>query len=59
MSESPAQANEADLIEQRVGVDDDLLDPPDSGAASFEADEADALEQRLSVPIQDDDYPDA
>jgi len=59
VSESPGEANEADLVEQRLGVDDDLVDTPDPGSTPFEADEADAFEQQLSVPIQDDDYPDA
>ena len=59
MSETPGEANEADLVEQQLGIDEDLVDTPDPGSARFEADEADVLEQHLSVPIQDDDYPDA
>jgi hypothetical protein len=59
MSETPAEANEADLIEQRLELDDDLVETPDPGASPLEADEADAFEQQLSVPIRDDDYPDA
>ncbi len=59
MSEIPAEANEADLIEQRLELDGDAVETPDSGASLLEANEADALEQQLSVPIQDDDYPDA
>lgn len=59
MSETPAEANEADLLEQRLGLDDDLVETPDPGSAPFEADEADAWEQQLSVPVRDDDYPDA
>ena len=59
MSETPGEANEADLVEQQLGIDEDLVDTPDPGATPFEADEADALEQQLSVPIQEDDYPDA
>ena len=59
MSETPAEVNEADLVEQQLGLDDDLVETPDPGATPFEANEADALEQQLSVPIQDDDYPDA
>jgi hypothetical protein len=58
VSERPGDADEADLVEQRLGVDDDLVEVPDPGGTPFEADEADALEQQLSVPIQDDDYPD-
>ena len=57
MTETPGDVNEADLVEQQLGLDDDLVEPPDLGTAPFEADEADALEQQLSVPIQDDDYP--
>jgi len=59
VSEIPVEANEADLVEQRLGVDDDLVEATDPGSTPFEADEADAFEQQLSVPIQDDDYPDA
>jgi hypothetical protein len=59
VSETPAEVNEADLVEQRLGLDDDLVETPNLAATSFEASEADALEQQLSVPIQDDDYPDA
>jgi hypothetical protein len=59
VTETPGDADEADLVEQRLGLDDDLVEPAEPGAAPFEADEADALEQQLSVPIQDDDYPEA
>ncbi len=59
MSETRGEANEADLVEQQLGLDDDLVDTPDPGSAPFEADEADAFEQQLSVPIRDDDYPEA
>jgi hypothetical protein len=59
MSESPGEADEADLLEQRLDLEDDLVETPDPGSTPFEADEADAFEQQLSVPIRDDDYPDA
>jgi hypothetical protein len=59
VTDTPAEANEADVVEQRLGVDDDLVEVTDPGSTPFEADEADAFEQQLSVPIQDDDYPDA
>ena len=59
MTERPGDADEADLVEQQLGIDDDLVEPSDPGVTPFEADEADALEQQLSVPIQDDDYPEA
>jgi hypothetical protein len=57
VSETPGDANEADLVEQRLELDDDLVETPDPGSTPFEADEADALEQQLSVPIREDDYP--
>jgi hypothetical protein len=59
MSETPGEADEADLLEQRLDLEDDLVETPDPGSTPFEADEADAFEQQLSVPIRDDDYPDA
>jgi hypothetical protein len=59
VTETPGDVNEADLVEQQLGLDDDLVEPAEPGVTPFEADEADALEQQLSVPIQDDDYPEA
>ena len=59
MSETTGDANEADLLEQRLELEDDLVETPDPGATPFEADEADAFEQQLSVPIREDDYPEA
>jgi hypothetical protein len=59
VTETPGDANEADVLEQRLALDEDLVDTPDPGSAPLEADEADVFEQQLSVPIQDDDYPDA
>ncbi len=50
MSEIPGDANEADVVEQRLELeDDDLVETPDPGSTPFEADEADALEQQLSA----------
>ena len=59
MSESSAEANEADVMEQQIPVSDDDADakgPEVSPIGDAQAAEGDVLEQRLEVPADDDDY---
>ena len=58
MSESSAEANEADVVEQRTPLSDEEVDemgPELSPIGDVQAAEGDVLEQRLEVP-GDDDY---
>ena len=56
MSESSAEVNEADRLEQSTPVDDDAVDDGMGPELSpIDANEADVVEQHLEVPM-DDEY---
>ena len=55
MSESSAEANEADVVEQQLPVDEEEMGPELSPIGDAQAAEGDMLEQRIPVP-GDDDY---
>lgn len=57
MTELPAEASEADVLEQHAEVRPDPEEPRITGEPGWEADPADVAEQSLSVE-DDDDYPD-
>lgn len=53
------EADEADLAEQRRGLDDDEPTGPTPRVLDEDADEADVLEQETEVGTPDEDYPPA
>jgi hypothetical protein len=57
MSESSAEANEADRLEQQTsaGGDDDVTEGMGPELSPIDADEADVAEQRTAVPHDDED----
>jgi hypothetical protein len=57
MSESSAEANEADRLEQQTPVDedDDVAAGMGPELSPFDANEADVADQRLEVPPDDED----
>lgn len=55
LEQPPDDANEADAVEQRAGLDEDDRGEPSSPLPD-DANEADAAEQRLEVRLDEDDY---
>ena len=52
-----AEAADADLVEQRLAVDDEEAVPEERVEVPIDAPEGDVLEQSLSVSSDDDDLP--
>ena len=48
------EVNEADLAEQRAGIDSNEEREPADGSAPPQVDEADWLEQQIDAPLEDD-----